>query len=799
MITLIMAAVSIICALSVGIFAVVGFFKGWKKCLFGLCQVLSAALLSFICVFAFCHAFPSEILYKTFIEPLIGHIDIISDSAAIQEMGGRIVYTVLMPFAFTLLFYLFYIILLIPAKYILRALKIKENSEHHHKPTEDEEISDHSSETPLWAKMLMNLGGVLIRLVTATLVIIMVLFPFSGIIYTVTDGIILISDTAAAVDADFDLGEKDMNILDHVITDEEGHIVTSEVSALVHETLDPVRSNIFLKLSYSKPVRFLHNSMIGNFKTEGTVENEISQLFGIVANTVYFTVEPEEYGQAQKDAITNIFAYVSASELHSRVGADILSGMSNNIIEGKTVFGKDFSNLKEGDKEIICTPVLEIFKETTPETVISDVNSLRDILIIMIDYRVPADLAVALEEGLGDKVFDIFANEELLYEVLVTIYHNEDFRHLTGPAINFMFTVFTRKFDADTEPMYVAGEEIENLTDEDLREEARIFTSLIGNITVVMDSVPAITESSNTMQAIVSANMESLGNFVDDARSSRMIGDGVTELLLVILDSESMNSMRDVADIMSKHIREDENLDISNLFIAVQQFVSILDKYENGDGHDTTELAKSLGDLNKTFEKDQKTGAILKEIINDTDMINSSSLSSGGEQNDSSQKMMNVFIDKLSSKEYTDEELEKEAKALDYSMQLIQASGQENSSEKLKEVYGGDKMNEMIDVMADSDISSAAINEVAYDEEGNLTSDALELSESMDAEDRENFRNECENTYNAKIEAFTSDQSRTEEEIAEYKEILKTNMNSLASIFGETLDFDAWEKGESAN
>ena len=155
--------------------------------------------------------------------------------------------------------------------------------------------------------------------------------------------------------------------------------------------------------------------------------------------------------------------------------------------------------------------------------------------------------------------------------------------------------------------------------------------------------------------------------------------------------------------------------------------------------------------------------------------------------------MMNVFIDKLSEKEFTDEELEHEAKALDYSMQLIQASGQENSSEKLKEIYGGEKMADMVDVMSDSEISSAAINEIAYDENGNKTADALELSNSMDAEDRADFVKQCEETYNKKLDAFIANPANTAADVEEYKNTLKTNMTSLATVFGEELDFDAWD------
>jgi len=417
----------------------------------------------------------------------------------------------------------------------------------------------------------------------------------------------------------------------------------------------------------------------------------------------------------------------------------------------------------------------------------------------MIDYGVPADIATALSEKNSNNIYKSFDNEDLIYDILVTTYHTDDYRHMTGPVINLMFTVFTRRFDPDASAVDVAGENVENLTDEDLRKEAAIISSLMGNIHNVITSIPALIESSNTMSAVVNSNMEFLGEFADTARDSKFIGEGVNDLIIVMLESDKMNSMRDVADVMIRNIKADPHLDMSNLFLGVQQFVAILDKYENGSGHDTAELAVSLKGLNDTFKDDPKTAAIMKEIINETDMIASSSLSSGGETNNSSQKMMNVFVDKLSSKEYTDEELEHEAKALDYSMQLIQASGQENSSEQLKEIYSGDKMADMVDVMSDSEISSAAINEIAYDENGNKTDDALELSSSMDEADRADFVSQCEQTYNNKLDAFIANPDKTAEDVEEYKTTLKTNMTSLASVFGVNLDFESWDAARAGN
>jgi len=791
--------------------AIKGFFKGWKKCLVILCRTLLAAIVAFFVVFIFCRLCPAGSLFNTLLGSSLENVDIVSESEYIQQLGGNLIYTLIMPFVFLILFFILNAIFKIPARFIEKFFGIKTNKElkriRKEKKAEkrSKKENDHT-ETVSTAEgkskvgeIFANLGGAGLRIITATFVIMLVLMPFTGILYTFTDGIIEIADTAAEVDASLNIGSSNMNVMGHTITDGEGKLITDEADLLVHETLDPVCNNVFLKLSHSAPMELIYNSFAGSKNVDGKFENEISQVFGVASDAIYLTVKMENYGQPQKDAVTRLFAYVSKSDLHCGIAADVLSGVSNKVLKDQTVFGSDLSVIKKEPTSIAAVPFLEILAKTTPETVSKDLDTMRDVVIIMIDYGVPADIATALSEKNSNNIYKSFDNEDLIYDILVTTYHTDDYRHMTGPVINLMFTVFTRRFDPDASAVDVAGENVENLTDEDLRKEAAIISSLMGNIHNVITSIPALIESSNTMSAVVNSNMEFLGEFADTARDSKFIGEGVNDLIIVMLESDKMNSMRDVADVMIRNIKADPHLDMSNLFLGVQQFVAILDKYENGSGHDTAELAVSLKGLNDTFKDDPKTAAIMKEIINETDMIASSSLSSGGETNNSSQKMMNVFVDKLSSKEYTDEELEHEAKALDYSMQLIQASGQENSSEQLKEIYSGDKMADMVDVMSDSEISSAAINEIAYDENGNKTDDALELSSSMDEADRADFVSQCEQTYNNKLDAFIANPDKTAEDVEEYKTTLKTNMTSLASVFGVNLDFESWDAARAGN
>jgi hypothetical protein len=532
-------------------------------------------------------------------------------------------------------------------------------------------------------------------------------------------------------------------------------------------------------------MRLVYNGLSGSKTTDGKPSNEFEQIFNLFCDALYLSVDFEQYGQAQKDAVTRIFGYLSQSDTHSAVAADLLSYVATNALEDRPVLGADLSGIKEAPSSILMVPLFETLAETNAERVKTDVNTIRDALIIVLDYNLPAEFAAAMAEENTDAAYHVLANENMIGDVLLLLYHNEDFHDLTAPSINFLFTVLIRNINSTVETVSVTDAKIDSLTVEELRNEAKILADLMDHINEVTESVSIISECEDAMDSIANADMETIGSFAETAQNSIFLGEGVNDLLVAMLSGESFNSMRDVANILIHHIETDEDLHIKNLMVATQKFVNILNVYDKGEGYDTAELATVLGELNKTL--DPSTAAIMKEIINDTELLTSTSLDAGSKENTSSQKMMSVFVEQLSTEEFTEEQLEKEAKALDYSMQLIQASQSSNNSEDgendknaLKEIYNDKEgMNEMISTMADSKISSAAINEIAYvdgNPENGLSEDALELSDSMDEEDKATLVEECETYY--KQQAVKEDCD---------KEALQTNVKAIAAIFGEDI------------
>jgi len=221
---------------------------------------------------------------------------------------------------------------------------------------------------------------------------------------------------------------------------------------------------------------------------------------------------------------------------------------------------------------------------------------------------------------------------------------------------------------------------------------------------------------------------------------------------------------------------------MEHLLDAVQQFTGILDTYNSSSTQNMTELANTLRKLSGAF--DPTTSAIIKEIINDSSVLNMNMISGGSdEKTASTQKLLNVFVDQLASGNISDEEFEKEAKAVDYAMQLINASSSEDSS--VKDVYSDPEgMQEMISTMAESKIAAESIKAIAYDEQGNLTPDALELSSSLDDNDIETLKSECETYYKAELAKSDAD-----------VETIDNNLKAIAAILGQdiTEDINSWK------
>lgn len=835
-----------------------GIFKGWKNGVLTVCRLAVSLLLAFLATkLLFLIVSPETIrgLLSSFIENLLAgtgfeKADGLSSLAGVLAVSGAV------PFVFTALFVLTDLIMILPAYFIGRAFGIgvkPEKLEERRKkkeakraakaaakakaepapatetqtetaaeaepaPVADEKaevaadekaetVSDEKTEAkadekseakadggakkekkkgmPVWSRLV---GGAVRAGVVAFTVLVLVL-PAAGLMYCFTDGIYDVVDTAEEVDADIPLGQESVTLLGYRFTDENGMLDYAGVKGITTDVVDPVRNNIIFRAAYCAPFRAFYHSL-SQARIDGndySLGDEVGQLFSLLKNSVYFLDDLGDFGEKQVEAIDGVTAYVSESELHAKIGAELLSQFAQNTMNNYA------DQIIHGEHSTITEPLFRTLANVTADSVVKDVNTIGEIGKIMIRYGVPYELAVSIRNSSYKNFRTLVGNEDLIYELLRAVLNNEDYTGLVSPGLSYAFERLLISFNVYDEDITVATD-ADKLTDEEIKTEAGHLAKLFGNGMDMIESLSAVSAGGDVMDMIRNTDVAALGRFLDAAEESVLLGKGVRRVMIAVLKSSALDNMRSVADIIVRHLEAGENLDMENLLSAVKQTTELLATYQNSNG--TTDIAEITVTLNALVKSlNGSTGAIIKEIVNDSSVLNSSMLmGKDGSDNKYTQKLISTMLDVMENEEFTDEEIAKEAKALDYVMKLAKVSTDKSQAEggmspdQIKDIYNDDPegIKDMVETIAESKLTTAAIKSIAYDENNNLTQDALDIAEKVDKKDVETIKEKCKEYYVENV----SDMN------AEEKETLEENIKAIAAIFGENVtdDISEWDK-----
>lgn len=846
----IISAVMIGSTVAVGVFValgmLLGIFKGWKNGVLTLCRLVASLLIAFLITKIIFVIFSPEavrdLLLSSMKELLAGMGFDKADGLA--TLSGVLAVSGAVPFVFTLLFVLTDLVLILPVYFIGRAFGIgvkPEKLEERRKkkeakraakeaakngtvaaepaspeqaPTVEDaekqaptvkdtekqasevkaddgtgalagpEKKEKKSGMPVWSRLV---GGAIRAGVVAFTVLVIVL-PVAGLMYCVTDGMNDVVDTAEKVDADIPTGQNSLSVFGYDLTDEYGILNYAGVKDMTSDIVEPVRSNIIFRAAYSAPFRAFYRSL-STARIDGydySLGDEVGRLFSLLKNAVYLLDDLGDFGDEQAAAIDGITAYVSSSELHARIGAELLSQFAQNALKNH------YDRIVNGQYSTITEPLFRTFASVTPESVVKDVNTIGEIGKIMIRYGVPYEAAVSIRTSSYKNFRTLVGNDELIYELLLEIFRNEDYRGLVSPGFSYAFERLLISFNVYDD--ITAAAEVREMSDEELRVEAGHLAKLFGNGMDVLASFGSVGKGGNSMDVIRKTDVEALGRFLDAAEESVLVGTGVRRAVIAVLRSPLFNDMRGVADIIVKHLEAGEKLEMENLLVAVKRVTELLSIYQSGDGN--TDMAEITVTLNALITSlDGKTGEIIKEIVNDSSVLNSSMLMGPtGTDNKYTQKLISAMLDVMANEDFTDEELKKEAKALDYALKLVKASTDKSEAEggmspdQIKGIYNDnpDGIKDMVESMAGSKLTTAAIKSVAYDENNNLTQDALRLTEKIDKADIETVKEKCREYY---IENVPEMNEKDKAALAE-------NIKALAAIFGEdiTPDIAEWDK-----
>ena len=591
---------------AVGLFValgmLLGLLKGWKNGVLTLCRLAASLLIAFgITKLLFAIVSPEAIrdLLLSSIKDLLatvgfGNADGLASFAGVITVSGAI------PFVFTFIFVMIDLIIILPVYFIGRAFGIgvkPEKLEKRRKKKEekraaraakaaakknekmadtaapadvtidvkadgsaevttDEKPGEKAAENPVtaeknkakgkpaWSRLL---GGA-IRAGVAVITVLVIVLPVAGLMYCITDGMNEVVETVESVDADIPTGKQSVSFLGYNFTDEEGMLDYTGIHAVTSDIIEPVRNNIVFRAAYCAPFRtFYHSLSQANIDGHDySLGDELGQLFSLLKYSVYFLDDFGDFGEDQIKAIDGITAYVSESELHAQIGAELLSQFSQNAIN---IYSDQIIN---GPHSTITEPLFRTLSNVTADSVVKDIDTIGEIGKIMIRYNVPYEVAVSIKTSSYNNFRSIVGNDELIYELLLAVFHNDDYRGLVSPGLSYAFEQLLIKFSVYDDITVAA--EAGTMSDAELKEESKHLAAIFSNGMDAIESLGSAEGGNGAMDYLQKADIESLGRFLDAAEESALIGTGVRRMLVAVLKSGMLDNMRGVADIIVRHL-----------------------------------------------------------------------------------------------------------------------------------------------------------------------------------------------------------------------------------------------------
>ena len=791
MVTTILTIFTVVMLFFVLVSALFGLRKSWKQSLVKLGRTVCAIVLAFIAAKIITAAIPLDSILASIMDPFLGGdlSEIINTSPTLYALICNIPIALVAPALFISLYFVFNWLLFIPAHFVKKAvLKAERKARKEAKQAKKElklakkaaKKGEENGYDEAELKKTIKAGKISvgsrfgsagIKAVNAVLFIGLMLMPFACLLTTVGEGVVTLKDAMIESGASFG-GEED---IDTAIDGE-------ALGDICDEYITPIVTNPVIAVSANPVYRAMFTSLT-EVKVGDTVcylDSELQDIFELLGGATYLLVDIEDYGDNQKNAIATVTGYIADSEFRSTVAAELFSAMAGAWQEGDTFLG--IANPSTEEVAIIFDPLVDILAESTPESVENDLHTFSNILGILIDYEMFATIANTMESEDPMASVEELASSEFLADVLKEIYSNEDYKMMTQPVVKFTFNTLLTAIGA--EPMNSASSDAPDLSEDEIKAEADAICAIILSAVDFVESMPEEGEEVDGLALVTEINMSALGKFYDSSQDSKILKDGFHDIFVAFLNSEMLDDLRGVCDIIIDHINNDPDLNMENLLVATQELATIFVQYQGAEL--STDMTKLTSTLNSLINKvDTHTADIINEML-ESDAFGMDFL--GGDNNAQVSKLLTAFVGTMAEMEnLTDEELEKEAKAIDYMMKIVNVGTGTSEGDSISSIFEAEEDNaeEMMDTMLNSKLSVSAINAVAYDENGELTEDALEMSESVTEEDKESVITSAENYYKENATGMTEEEKTT----------LKTNINAIATIFGTDLtsDFANWD------
>lgn len=530
--------------------------------------------------------------------------------------------------------------------------------------------------------------------------------------------------------------------------------------------VEPVNNNFVSKAVYvcgGKGIfRILTTTKVSSLDVN--LENEINGAVDVYDSVMVFVDDsPENYGEAQIEAVDNINQYLERSELLPFLLSRTISFVASEFHQGNSIMGIEKPNLGE-EVNPTFDRILAVLAETDSDAIRKDLKTITDIA------------STAVNEGVIEKVTEeekdiwgIFENPKVIEAIFVELYENERTRnmipYITGAVTNYVYRMYNDVNGTDIKP-----EEFDYgiYNEEQLKAEAVYIANSVKEIHKFVDSADFAGEF-DPQEVILTADLGALGRGLMELRNG-IFTERLFEILLKsILESEAIDELG-VIDSYVINEATKPNANLEAMLVSRQNIlklaIAVKDKQEK---EETQRLMDSVIESLLTDD-----GESLGSFVNENNLI---SIGMSEEEAKSIEGIVGSMIDGANKCEFENEE-EKQIE-IEKTEEIITAVGNtvlEKEQEHMFKTDSNDESttdmtaSEFVDKITDSKLTSSMVQNAIIGENGETKEDPYNIQGQISEDDKNEISSSISEKY----------QNASEEE--------KKTLDALASIFGVTIE-----------
>lgn len=530
--------------------------------------------------------------------------------------------------------------------------------------------------------------------------------------------------------------------------------------------LSDIKNNVALKTVYNCGGKWMFNSL-STIKAEGikvSLTKDLCSAAKMEASASYFYgVKIEDYGEEQEKQIENIKNAINESDFMPTLVSGTLSYVSRTWLDGKSILGLEKIDVGEYYQPTF-DEILGMCAQMNTETAKEDISTIATIARITIDS--------GLLKEIGDEngnVIEIVSGEKFMTDLVLALYDNVRTRRFiemgSNALINYVYKLYDEVNNTTTD--WCEQIDLSNVGRDEMRLEALRLASIISAVDDFTQSVVVEGDEDVTVdfqETFLQSDIGSLGRALDLMKQSVLFENSYEFILGAVLRSEAFSELgifnEEVIQLML-----DKDTNLETMLVSRQQLAR---------------LANSVGGMENASEAIK---LIIKNITPEEAETIKKTLTPealgkfGSDKSEALSKTLTSVVDSLAEAgDMSDEQLEKEAQAIDKMVTVAKASSDSDAPNIFSkgaddESKSGMTADDLVSSVMDSEIMTSSIKKATTDEDGNKVEDPYKISSGMSEEDKQSATDAINNYYE-------------ENKTAENDEEMKEDLSSLASILG---------------